>query len=262
MAVFRTCFAVFVGVVACIIGFFASGGARQLGVFKYLDEHGPTDTIGGFPLIHVEEDWRFKHDTVKDGALKGKLYLVTGANVGLGYWTAHYLAKKGGNVVLACRSETKCAQAVADIKTNLPEISPGQLEIGLVDLSSFQSIKTFAEGFVKAHPKLDSLILNAGLGFSPGHSLTPDGIEHVMAVNHFGHFFLTQLLLPVVEAAGTGATPSTIVAVSSGAHFMASAADADRMTTLDSINDGSSGMAQYSISKAANILFTRELAAR
>ena len=82
--------------------------------------------------------------------------------------------------MLACRSEKKCARAVADIRADLPNLAPGQLETGLLDLSSFQSIKTFAEGFAKAHPKLDSLVLNAGLGFSPGHLVTPDGIEQVI----------------------------------------------------------------------------------
>lgn len=48
--------------------------------------------------------------------LRGKHYIVTGANTGLGYATARELTKMGAEVTLACRSAERGQQAVEKIK--------------------------------------------------------------------------------------------------------------------------------------------------
>ena len=53
--------------------------------------------------------------------LKGKTALITGANSGLGYYTAKALAAKNAHVVIACRSIEKANQTIKKLKGLNPE---------------------------------------------------------------------------------------------------------------------------------------------
>lgn len=57
-------------------------------------------------------------------------------------------------------------------------------------------------------------LLPAGVMCVP-YKLTDDGFESHMAINYYGHFLLTHLLLPQLRAAGTPEARSRIVNVSS-----------------------------------------------
>ena len=46
--------------------------------------------------------------------------------------------------------------------------------------------------------KIDILVNNAGVMACP-KTLTEDGFEMQIGTNHFGHFLLTELLLPLVK---------------------------------------------------------------
>lgn len=48
--------------------------------------------------------------------LRGKHFVVTGANTGLGYATSRELAKMGAKVTLACRSAARGQEAVDKIR--------------------------------------------------------------------------------------------------------------------------------------------------
>ena len=52
--------------------------------------------------------------------LSGRVFVVTGANSGIGYEAARALAAKGGQVVLACRSREKGDAAAGRIKAAHP----------------------------------------------------------------------------------------------------------------------------------------------
>ena len=71
-----------------------------------------------------------------------------------------------------------------------------------LDLSSLDSVREFAKAFKKEFSQLDILICNAGV-ISPGKykSKSADGFELHFAVNHLGHFLLTNLLLEHVKKA-------------------------------------------------------------
>ncbi|WP_410670499.1 SDR family NAD(P)-dependent oxidoreductase [Amycolatopsis sp. cmx-4-68] len=107
-------------------------------------------------------------------------YLVTGAGSGLGAVTARELAARGDRVVLAVRDPARVTPP------------PGDTEVRRLDLADLASVREFAAGWTG---DLDVLINNAGVMAVP-YAKTADGFETHMAVNHFGPFLLTSLLLP------------------------------------------------------------------
>jgi len=141
---------------------------------------------------------------------EGKVAVVTGANIGLGYETALGLAKKGSKVILACRDFEKGEKAMRKIVKSVPEAS---VEIILIDLKNLDSVHGFAEEFLVKHDRLDFLILNAGI-MAPPFSKTRDGFESQMGVNYFSHFLLTNLLFPVIKKTKN----ARIISLSSIAH--------------------------------------------
>ncbi|CAG9822519.1 unnamed protein product [Phaedon cochleariae] len=186
--------------------------------------------------------------------LDGKTAIITGANTGIGKWTAKDFFERGARVILACRNVQKGEKAVEDIKslsadqkTNL-----GQLLVMPLDLSSLNSVRTFAGKFLESEERLDLLINNAGVMMCP-EMRTEEGFEMQFGTNHLGHFLLTLLLLPKI----CQSTPARIVNVSSVAHSMTSSID---FTDLNWNKRSYSALKAYQQSKLANVLFTKELA--
>ncbi len=182
--------------------------------------------------------------------LDGKLAIVTGANSGLGLSTARELARKGARVILACRSEQKANDAIAQITA--AGVPAERLEFGACDLSSLASIHSFAERVAAEHPQIDLLINNAGVMALP-FGKTADGFEMQFGTNHLGHFALTGLLLEPLLAA----RDARVVTLSSLTHAYA------RMS-FDDLHSGRGYFKwmAYGRSKLANLLFTFELQRR
>ncbi len=181
--------------------------------------------------------------------MRDKLCLVTGANSGIGRATAEELARRGATVVMLCRDRGRGEAARARIATR---VDGARLELLIADLASQRSVRRAAEEFKSAHPRLDVLINNAGV-FWGRRQVTGDGLEATFAINHLGHFLLTQLLEEELKASA----PSRIVNVSSSAYKAA------RLNLADLQSErGYDAMRAYGNSKLANILFTYELAKR
>src|SRR2546425_12531696 len=87
--------------------------------------------------------------------LGDRVFLVTGANSGIGKATGLGLARLGGTVVMACRSATRGEAARQGIVRDSGNWK-GYLEI--VDLASEDSTRSFAEGFTREYPRLAVLI--------------------------------------------------------------------------------------------------------
>ncbi|KAK3774917.1 hypothetical protein RRG08_007274 [Elysia crispata] len=181
--------------------------------------------------------------------ITGKTVIITGANTGIGKETAEDLARRGGRLILACRDVTKGNNAVQEI---IRETGNNNVFCWELDLSSFKSIRKFAEKFNESEPRLDILINNAGIMMCP-RMLSKDGLEMQLGVNHFGHFLLTNLLLDKLKSS----SPSRIVILSSIAHLHGS-------INFDDLNSEKSygRIAAYGQSKLANILHALELAKR
>jgi len=178
--------------------------------------------------------------------LSDRTALVTGANGGLGFELSKSLAAAGARVLLACRSDERANAAIAAIRAQHPS---AQLEHVALDLASLRSVREAAERVRAQHSKLDLLINNAGLMALP-RTLTEDGFEMQLGVNHFGHFALTGLLLDRLLAAPA----ARVVTVTSLAHRMARI----RFEDLDGARRYRKWEA-YGQSKLANLLFTVEL---
>ena len=90
----------------------------------------------------------------------------------------------------------KCTSAADAIAASSPG-DPVPMEL---DLSKLQSVRAFAKAFQARFTALDSLVMNAGVAWLQQLELTEDGVESYMATNHFGHFLLAELLLPMLKA--------------------------------------------------------------
>jgi NAD(P)-dependent dehydrogenase (short-subunit alcohol dehydrogenase family) len=176
----------------------------------------------------------------------GRTAVVTGANAGLGLETAKKLAGRGATVVLACRDLATAEQTADRIRA---EGGPESARVVRLDLASLASVHQAADEILAGNPRLDLVILNAGVMQMP-YRRTIDGFELTLATNHLGHFALTGLVLDRLLA-----TPgSRIVTVSSVAHRRG-------VIHFDDLHgereyEPSDAYAQ---SKLANLLFTYEL---
>lgn len=183
----------------------------------------------------------------------GKTVVITGGNTGIGKETARILASRKARVILACRNITKGLQAAADIIENTGNRN---IEVKKLDLSSFQSVRDFAEEINQQEERVDVLINNAG--YLGPFTSTVDGFDNTLQVNYLGHFFLTNLLLNKLKVS----SPSRIINVSSAQHArVSSQIDVDKV--LSQTKEGHPGyFHDYNISKLCQLLFTLELSKR
>jgi NAD(P)-dependent dehydrogenase (short-subunit alcohol dehydrogenase family) len=122
---------------------------------------------------------------------------VTGASAGIGLAAARALARLGGRVVLAVRNPDKGARALLSVVGEAGR----EAELAVVDVARRESVRAFARDLATRHRTLDVLVNNAGI-WSERRRLGPDGIELVWATNVLGYFHVTELLLPLLRAAG------------------------------------------------------------
>lgn len=187
--------------------------------------------------------------------LSGKVYVVTGANSGVGFETTQQLVKQGAHVVMACR-RVEAGEAAAKTFQD----PKGSYEVIRCDLADLQSVRDFASSFLSKRDRLNGLMCNAGAVIMGDEAkYTSDGFEMTMAASFFGHFLLTELLLDVVRSS----TPSRIGILSSVVHanrpgkrYDINFADLNWKTRKYSAFDA------YGEAKLANVLYALELGER
>uniref|UniRef100_A0A8C6WVR5 Retinol dehydrogenase 13 n=1 Tax=Neogobius melanostomus TaxID=47308 RepID=A0A8C6WVR5_9GOBI len=169
--------------------------------------------------------------------LDGKTAIVTGANTGIGKET--------------CRDFAPCHHGVPDLargEAAAEEIrvatGNGNVVVRHLDLASLFSVRQFCSEILQTEERVDLLVNNAGVMMCPKW-MTEDGFETQLAVNHLGHFLLTNQLLPKLKSS------APVVNVSS--------VDVD---DLFFSRRSYTPLRSYRQSKLANVLFTRELSRR
>ena len=174
----------------------------------------------------------------------GRTVVVTGADSGIGFETARRLALAGGHVVLACRNLERgqgAAERIAAASDSGPIL--GSTEVRLLDTSSLDSVRGFAESF---DGPIDVLINNAGI-MAVDESRSPEGFELQLATNYLGAFALTARLL--------GRVTDRVVMLSSAAHRIGRIALED----LQWLHRPYSRWGAYAQSKLADLMLAYEL---
>ena len=158
------------------------------------------------------------------------------------------LARTGYRIAMLCRSDGLAAEVARQIRQTTPGSLVHPIHCDLADLTTVRSAA--AQISVDLGP-VSLLILNAGM-VSRTNLRTAAGLDMNFAVNHLGHFLLTEQLRSNMTADGH------IIGVASVAHFYghldlnAVGDPAERISTL----------ASYSRSKLANVLHCLALARR
>ena len=183
--------------------------------------------------------------------LEGRTVLITGGNSGIGKATATALTRAGASVVITARNAERGRQAVEEIRTGSG--GQGSIQVRALDLARLASVRSCAQDFLAEFPRLDVLILNAGLTAAK-RTVTEDGFETLFQVNHLSHFLLTNLLRERLVASA----PARVVVVSSSSHRQAGALDFEDLQS----ERGFMGLRAYARTKLMNVLFARELARR
>jgi retinol dehydrogenase-12 len=124
-----------------------------------------------------------------------KVALVTGANGAIGLAIATAIAKLvDWEVVVVCRDETKAKTCVERVKKATRN---ERVRYQIADLSRRGPIRDLGARF---SGPLHALVNNAAIA-PRKRTETPDGIELQLATNVLGYLWLTEALLPALEAA-------------------------------------------------------------
>lgn len=184
--------------------------------------------------------------------MTGKTVIITGANRGIGKATTAELARRGAAIIMACRN----LEQAEEVRDNISrETGNNAIRVLHLDLASLDSARQFTDkvsGSLGKDGHLDVLINNAGT-FNMKRIETTDGFEMTMATNYFGHFLITNRLLPNLHKAPR----ARIVNVASDAHLQGK-------IDLNDIHLKKRYLSfkAYATSRLATLLFTKELAKR
>jgi NAD(P)-dependent dehydrogenase (short-subunit alcohol dehydrogenase family) len=192
--------------------------------------------------------------------LRGFTAVVTGCNSGIGFETMRVLALRGAHVIGTARTAAKGREACDEVNgKGAPKVSgEGAHQISaratpvVLELADFPSVVACAKSIRALTPRIDMLILNAGVVY--GDLRQVYGMERQFVVNHLGHFLLTRHVLDLVKAAPQG----RVVTVGSGNHRDAPPGGIQ----FDDLSGKGWYRRGYAHSKRANGLFSLELAKR
>ena len=177
---------------------------------------------------------------------KKKIFLITGANSGLGYETSKFLLEKGATIIMCCRDLIKGEKAKQELsKYNYT----GEIELVELDLSDLINVKNASNKIKNKFNHIDVIINNAGI-MAPPFTLSKQGLEIQFAVNHLAHMSLTLELLPLLKHA----RDARVVTVTSGVQYLGDIYWDDLQGKLKYDRWSS-----YAQSKLANVMFGLEL---
>ncbi|KAL2820178.1 hypothetical protein BDW59DRAFT_151010 [Aspergillus cavernicola] len=190
-------------------------------------------------------------------SLAGKVFLVTGGNTGVGFYTVQQLAISGARVYMGARSPEKAASAIDKIRAEAPNADVHFLQMDLMDL---QSVVNAAKQFKEKEEKLHGLVNNAGIMATPFALSAADGFEAQWQTNYLSHWLLTYHLLELLSSTssldGMGPGSVRVVNVTSDGHNFAPKSGID----FNDLKQERGGIwSRYGMSKVGNILHAKQL---
>jgi NAD(P)-dependent dehydrogenase (short-subunit alcohol dehydrogenase family) len=125
------------------------------------------------------------------GRLQGKVAVVTGGTMGIGFATAKRFVEEGAFVFITGRRQKELDEAVKAIGSNVAGVRG--------DVSKLQDLDRLYET-VKAKGNIDVLVANAGTGeFAPLASLTEEHFDKLFDLNVKGTVFTVQKALTLMN---------------------------------------------------------------
>ncbi|KAH8897566.1 short-chain dehydrogenase [Thozetella sp. PMI_491] len=208
-----------------------------------------------------------KHWPISDDVpdLTGKVALVTGANSsgGIGFHTAYQLASKNAKVYIGARSVSKAESAIQEIKEANPAIKEDKLIPFVADLGDLRAVRAAAQSLLQSENRLDILVHNAAIISMP-LVMNEHGISVSFTTNYFGPFVLTDELMPLLKQTADSTKDVRIVTVAATSYkFLPPGIKFDSVASFNAEMEptvlGGADFTRYSLSKLANILFSRQL---
>jgi NAD(P)-dependent dehydrogenase (short-subunit alcohol dehydrogenase family) len=179
---------------------------------------------------------------------KNKTALITGASSGLGLEASKELAALGFDVIMTARGKDRLEKASEEIAKQNPQ---SKITSQVLDVANFDEVRSFANKFSSP---IDVLMNNAGV-MGPDFSLSVDGIESQMAINHLGHFVLTKALWKQLEKA----SEPRVISLSSTVHRRGKLQSMSLEQLKGSDQKSYDRWQRYADTKLACLLFAREL---
>lgn len=187
-----------------------------------------------------------------------KVCLVTGANRGLGKAVAIDLARRGGHVIMACRSGHP--EAEEEVKRRSDSDS---VEMLTVDLSDMRSVHRLCDALKERNIGIDIAVLNAGLAALRARR-TPQGFETMFAVHFLANRVMVNRWLEDGLLRPTNVSGSTprIVFVASETHRSAESIDFETFGAYKDFHGAANGLKQYCSTKLHMCTYAKELSRR
>jgi NAD(P)-dependent dehydrogenase (short-subunit alcohol dehydrogenase family) len=142
--------------------------------------------------------------------MDGKTVVLTGGTGGIGKEITKGLAKLNARIILASRNMEKCKEVADEIRT---ETNNPKIECMECNLASFESIQNFVAELRKRNETINVLINNAAV-FVTDRRVNESKIELSMAVNSYGPFLLSVMLVPNLRRGA----PSRVINVNCRSH--------------------------------------------
>ena len=203
----------------------------------------------------------------------GKKILITGASSGIGFYSLIKLLKKENYLYIPIRSYSRGKELKSKLGNffNNDFLSKFLNLIYDTDFSDLNNIKKIREFIIEKKVILDILILNAGMQYTGGlyPKVSKQGIELTFAINHLAHFYLTNILIPLIKSS----SESRLIITSSDVHNpKSSGGNVGQKAGLNNLINFKEKILvpyknfnadkSYKNSKLCNILFAKELSKR
>lgn len=175
--------------------------------------------------------------------LTGKIAVVTGASMGIGYGLAKALAHAGATVIAAARNLPLLEQLCAEIRAE-----GGTAFAVSLDVTQVPQIKSVMKRIAEEHGRIDILVNNAGLGANhPATEVTEDDWDTMMDVNLKGLFFCCQAAGAIMLEQGYGrivnmSSQASVVGIRDHAVYCATKGGVNQLTRVLALEWSSRGV--------------------